>query len=241
MQPAKPSASAAPSAASELGKTSSPGHRGDHGARVGEVAGAVLQPGEPLAMALAQACDDRDRPGHLGVLRDVIQVDGQARMSDGGDQRVDVADQAVVGDVGIEERRQHERAGEAELARRARQPHRLGERRNAGADHEAVERQAGVGDRVHHGESLLDAERGRLAGRAEQVDGVAAAVEQGLAVGDEARVVGGAAGIDRRRGRGDDAARPGGAHGSRRPRPGTRKSKSQPSSACSTVRWNSAA
>ena len=71
------------------------------------------------------------------------------------------------------------------------------------------------------------------AGRAEQVDGVAAAVEERAAVAHEPLEVGTKAGVDRRGGGGDDAARTGEGH---EERPGTRKSKSQPSSACSTVR-----
>ena len=55
---------------------------------------------------------------------------------------------------------------------------RIRHRGGAGADHQAVERQACRLVGVHHAFALVERERGRLAGGAEHVEAVAAIVEQ---------------------------------------------------------------
>ena len=149
---------------------------------------------------------DLDRPGNPGVLRDVIQVQRELRVGHPANQLADVVDQSFGGDVRVEERRQHQRAGEPQLAGGSGQAHRLFEGADPRADHETLQRQARLGHGVHQSETLPDAERCRFAGGAEQVDGVAAAVEQRPQVRNEPRGVRAEIGVHRgRRGR-DDAA-----------------------------------
>ena len=147
-----------------------------------------------------------DVPGQAGLRREVIEIDRdrlrRRRLHDG----VDIGDQPVVRHALVVERRQHQRAGKAELGGMARQRDRVGDRGGAGADHQAVERQAGRLVGVHHALALLERERGRLAGGAEHVEPVAAVVEQIARQLGRARGVGRAVLVDRGGDGGDHAA-----------------------------------
>ena len=160
-----------------------------------------------------QALHQRDVPVQAGLLRVVIEIDRDGllrrRLHDG----VDIGDQAVVRHALVVERRQHQRAGKAELGGIARQRHRVGDGRGAGADHHAVERQAGRLVGVHHALALLERERGRLAGGAEHVEPVAAVVDQVSRELGGARGVGRAVLVDRGGDGGDHAFELGGRHG----------------------------
>jgi hypothetical protein len=138
-------------------------------------------------------------------LRDVIQVKPRPTRLDAGHQRLDVAHERRRLDAGIEERRQHQRAGEAQVRGRLGKCHGLVERAHAGADHEAVHRHARVLDGAHDGEALLQSKRVGLAGGAEQVDGIAACFEKVAKMRQEPRDVGTVVGMHGRRGGRDDA------------------------------------
>ena len=104
------------------------------------VAGRILQADDARAVGVEQALQQGGVPVQAGLLRVVIEVDRDGllrrRLHDG----VDVGHETVVGHPLVVERRQHQRAGKAELRGITRQRHGIGHGGGAGADHHAVER-----------------------------------------------------------------------------------------------------
>ena len=137
--------------------------------------------------------------------RIVIEIDRNGLRGSRGHDRADIGREPVVGDALVVERRQHQRAAEAELGGVPRERDRVGDGRGAGADHQPVERQAGLRIGGHHLLPLRERERGGLAGGAEHVEAVAAVVEQIARELGGARAIGLAVLIDRCRDRRDDA------------------------------------
>ena len=113
-------------------------------ARIGHVAGGILQADDALAERVAQAAHQRDVPVQSRLLRE----SGRDRSGSGGCGRlhdgVDIGDEPVVRHALVVERRQQQRAGKAELGGVPRQRDGVRGGGGAGADHQAVERQAGV-------------------------------------------------------------------------------------------------
>jgi hypothetical protein len=89
---------------------------------------------------------------------------------------------------------------------------RIGDCGSAGADHQPVERQAGVAVGGHHALALGERERRRLAGGAEHVEAVAAVVEQEVREPCRARAIRLAARLERGGNRGDHARKRGYGH-----------------------------
>src|SRR5262249_1837786 len=89
---------------------------------------------------------------------------------------------------------------------------RIGDGCRTGADHQPIERHAGVTVGGHDAPALLERERGRLAGGAEHVQSVAAVGQQEARECRRARAIGLAAVVDSGGDGGDDAAELGG-HG----------------------------
>ena len=125
--------------------------RGEHGevgrdrrrrAGVSHVAGGILQTHDAGREGFQQPLDQRDMPGQAGHGREMIEIDRDRLVRRRLHQGVDIGDQPVVGHALVVERRQHQRAGKAELGRMAGERDRIGHRRGAGPDHQAVERQA---------------------------------------------------------------------------------------------------
>ena len=174
-------------------------------ARIAHVAGGILQPDDAVAEGGEQALDQRDVPGQPGLRWKVIEVErdrvGRGRRED----RFDIGDKTVVGHAFVIEGRQHQRAREAELGGVARQSHGIGDRRRAGSDHHAIERQAGSTVGGHQALALLERERRGLAGGAEHVEPVAAIAEQEAGECGGAIAIGLAVFVDRGCDGGNDA------------------------------------
>ena len=162
--------------------------------------------------AVEQPADQRHVPGQARQRRVVIEIDRDRRRRGRLHDGVDIGREPVVRHALVVERRQHQRAGEAELGGMARQRHRVRRRGRAGADHQPVGRDAGVLVGRHHALALLERERRRLAGGAEHIEAVAAVGEQEPRQRGRAREVGLAGLVDRGGDGGDDAGKGGSGH-----------------------------
>src|SRR5262249_35637064 len=149
-----------------------------HFARIGHVARGIFEADEARAEGLDQSLDQSDVPGQAGLGGEVIEINGDWLCGRSGHDGLDIGDEPVVRRAFIVERRQDKRSAEAKRGGVPRQRDRVGDRRRAGADHEAIERQTRVAVGGHHALALLERERGGLAGGAEHVQSVAAIGEQ---------------------------------------------------------------
>ena len=160
---------------------------------------------DALAERIEQAADQRDMPMQARLRREMIEIDRDRPRRGRRQDRVDIGDQPIVVDAFVIERRQHQRAGKAELGGVPGQRDGVGQGGSAGADHHPIERQAALGIGAHHPPALIERERCRFASGAEHIEPVAAGIEQEARQRDRARAVGLAVVVDRRRDRGDDA------------------------------------
>jgi len=96
------------------GKHGKAGTERRRGARVGHVAGGILQARDPGRIRFQQPFEQRDVPLNAGHGRIVIEVDRNAGHAH---QRIDIRNQPVVRHALIIKGRKDERAAEAELLR----------------------------------------------------------------------------------------------------------------------------
>src|SRR5262249_46282425 len=92
--------------------------------------------------------------------------------------RLDIGEEPLVRHALVVEGRQQQRPGKAQLGGVPRQRDCIGQSGGAGADHEAIERQAILPVSGHYPLALLKRERGRLPGSTQHVQGAAAVCEQ---------------------------------------------------------------
>ena len=177
-----------------------------HGRHVGKIAGAVLDADHGVGIGRQQLLDQAEADRHAGILRNVIQVDPEAVVADTLDDFGIGAEQPVVGDRLVIERRQHQHAGGAHLDRLSGQLHRVGNGAAAGAGDHPVGRDAGDLERIQQTQPFGDAERIGLAGGAEHGQPVAAFGEKPAAVRHEGGVIGTQIGLERGQRGGKDAA-----------------------------------
>src|SRR5512132_3391646 len=117
-------------------------------------------------------------PGKPRLRRKVIKIKRDWSCCRGGDDRLDIGNEPLVRHALVIKRRQEERSGKPELGSMPCQRDRIPDRGGAGADHEAIERQARFAVSGHETLALCARERGRLAGGAQHVQPVAAVGEQ---------------------------------------------------------------
>ncbi len=138
------------------------------------IAGRIFQADDALTEAVEQAADQRDVPVQARLRRVVIEINRNRLRLGRIHDCVDVGNQAVVVHAFVIERRQHQRAAEAERRGVLGQRDGVSRRGGAGPHHHAVERQAAGGVIVHDLLALLQRKRRRLAGGAEHVEAIAA-------------------------------------------------------------------
>ena len=143
-----------------------PGEVLDIGAGVGEVAAAVLDALDGAGEGVQQAADQSHGERHRGLRGEVIQEHPRAA-ADPLDNLAEPGEQAVLARVLVEERRQHEDAGAAEVGGVPRQQHRIGQGRRGDAGQEAGGRDAALDQAFQHRDALRHAERVGLARRAQ--------------------------------------------------------------------------
>jgi len=157
----------------------------DHRRHVGEISGAVLDADDDAGEGLQQPGDQVVRDRHLGDLRDVIQHHLQPVVADPLDHRGIEAEQSLVTDALVVERRQQHRSPRTAFHRVAgqRDGFRHVAARGAGQQLIAGEprRQRGIQQRMAFGQR----EAVRLAGGAQQGDAMAALGDQRTAMGGE--------------------------------------------------------
>ncbi len=158
--------------------------------------------------AAKEAPDQCRRPRYARQLRIVIQIERGRLLRARGKYGRHIGGKAIIRHALVIERRQHQRAAEAEFRGVAGQRDGVGGCSGAGPDHHAVERQAGGLVGVHHGLALRNAVGGRFASGAKHVEAIAAMVEEEAGKRNRARRVRCTGAVGRGRDSGNDFRKP---------------------------------
>src|SRR5262249_482264 len=84
-------------------------------ARIGHVAGGILEPDDALSEHPEQSADQPDVPGQPRLLREMVEIDRDWMPCGRAHDGADIGHEAVVRDALIVERRQHQRARKSKL------------------------------------------------------------------------------------------------------------------------------
>ena len=165
-----------------------------------EVAARILDAHDHFRERLAEALHQRHRPADDGDRRDVVEHQLRHLRADPLDELGDEAEDALVAHLLVVEGRQEEHARGAHLAGAPRQRHGIVDGAGAGSRQELPAFDARLDMRIDHAAALVQRQRIRLAGGAEDGEAMGAVGEQALAVGNRARGIEGTVGVE---GRGD--------------------------------------
>ena len=168
---------------------------------VAEIAGTVLHAGDGVGILFEQPFDQIRAEGDPRHLREVIEVHLQPRVAHLLDDFGKPGEQAIVADVLVVERRQHQHAARAQFHGLAGQPDGVRDRAASGPRHQRIAGNAVFDEVVEKPQAFVHGKRVRLAGGAQNREAVASVVEKPAAVRRQRRPVRSQRRIQRRQNR----------------------------------------